>query len=261
MGLFNFIETFFFISLAITFILILLLVYHFKQRIGSLEQKCDTMFEIINDMVRQISMIKEIALRPVPNVPTNYLNHRPNIEFTMPIEISHANISNLTQQVESYDRVNVSEEDSDDDESSAIGESDESESDEEDLDEGIPPLEDINFELTAETESVKIINVPIHEQIDVSEQVEDLDENATTADLNVEAFEVEEIHVEKKETEESEEGLDETHGPERESNKEIYQKMNLNTLKTLVISKGLISDASKMKKADLIKLLENSEEN
>ena len=39
MGLFNFIETFFFISLGITFMLILLLVYHFKQRLNAIEQK------------------------------------------------------------------------------------------------------------------------------------------------------------------------------------------------------------------------------
>ena len=44
MALINFIETFFFISLAITFILIVMLVYHFKDRLGLLEQKCDTMF-------------------------------------------------------------------------------------------------------------------------------------------------------------------------------------------------------------------------
>ena len=36
--------------------------------------------------------------------------------------------------------------------------------------------------------------------------------------------------------------------------------MSMNALKTLVISKGLCSDASRLKKHDLLKLLENIEE-
>ena len=50
MGFFNFIETSFFVSLGITFILILLMVYHFKERLSGLEKKGDTMFEIINNI-------------------------------------------------------------------------------------------------------------------------------------------------------------------------------------------------------------------
>ena len=59
MGVFNIIETFFFLSLAITFVLILLLVNHFKQRLTMIEQKCDTMFEIINNIVQEMSSMKK----------------------------------------------------------------------------------------------------------------------------------------------------------------------------------------------------------
>ena len=61
MGLFNFIETFFFISLGITFILILLLVYLFKQKLSNLEQKNDSMVCIINNIVKELSTIKQIS--------------------------------------------------------------------------------------------------------------------------------------------------------------------------------------------------------
>lgn len=64
MGVFNFIETFFFISLGITFVLILLLVYHFKQRLNTIEQKSDTMFEIINNIVQEITSIKKFCMQP-----------------------------------------------------------------------------------------------------------------------------------------------------------------------------------------------------
>ena len=63
MGFFNFIETFFFISLGITFVLILLLVYHFKQRVCSLEQKGNTMFEIINGVVKELTNIKKLVIQ------------------------------------------------------------------------------------------------------------------------------------------------------------------------------------------------------
>lgn len=50
MANFSLFETFFFLTLAITFILILLLVYHFKDRLSKLEQKSDSMFEIIQNL-------------------------------------------------------------------------------------------------------------------------------------------------------------------------------------------------------------------
>jgi len=58
MGFFNFVETFFFISLAITFVLIMMLVYHFKERLSILEKKTNTMFDIINNIVKEITGIK-----------------------------------------------------------------------------------------------------------------------------------------------------------------------------------------------------------
>jgi hypothetical protein len=58
MGFFDLLETFFFISLAITFVLIMMLVYHFKGRLVILEQKCDTMFEIINNLIKEMKNIQ-----------------------------------------------------------------------------------------------------------------------------------------------------------------------------------------------------------
>ena len=55
MTLIGMFETFLFVSLAITFILIVFLVYHFKSRITVVEHKCDTMFEIINNIVVEMN--------------------------------------------------------------------------------------------------------------------------------------------------------------------------------------------------------------
>ena len=67
-------ETSFFFTLGISFLLILLLVYHFKQRLVLTEQKQDTMFEIINNLVQEITQVKRtIAMmhRPSTPYPTN----------------------------------------------------------------------------------------------------------------------------------------------------------------------------------------------
>ena len=77
MSVFNFMETFFFISLGITFVLILLLVYHFKQRLGAIEQKNDTMFDIINNVVQELTTVKTFVVANMAQmsspVPMSYI--------------------------------------------------------------------------------------------------------------------------------------------------------------------------------------------
>jgi len=117
MGFFNLIESFFFISLAITFVLILLLVYHFKQRVVTLEQKCDTMFDIINNVVKELNSVRnyQLATQRVPlsmNIPFN-------------------NQSNI-RMCEEISKIPVSEDDESSVESSDVGDSGDEEDAEED---------------------------------------------------------------------------------------------------------------------------------
>lgn len=53
------IGTFYFLSLGILFVLCCLLVYHFKRRLDLFEQKNDTIFEIVNNVLAEISSIKQ----------------------------------------------------------------------------------------------------------------------------------------------------------------------------------------------------------
>lgn len=66
MGVFSIIETFIFFSLAISFVLILLLVYHFKSRMAKLEEKTDTMVGIINDIAKELANAPIIGQAPPP---------------------------------------------------------------------------------------------------------------------------------------------------------------------------------------------------
>lgn len=80
MGLFSFIEIFFFISLGITIILIAMLVYHFKQRVSSLEQKYESLFDIVSNVVKQLRNIQSMSIP---------LNTSQPIHTKTPINIPH----------------------------------------------------------------------------------------------------------------------------------------------------------------------------
>jgi hypothetical protein len=270
MAFFNFIETFFFISLGITFVLVLLLVYHFKQRVSGLEHKCDTMFEIINDMVKQLNTI-----RIQNNVP--FMNVFNPLSKTIP-EIQHF----INETIDMNDnKTNIDEESEEDsDESEDEGDSEhEEESEEEDDEEESEDSDDYDEEEdendNEDGDSIKIINVNIKEPNEITElSVEELTEN-NDVDVDVDSSEteplepvnIENINVEKimplddeyiiEPTEETESVKEQD---KKEAEKEVYKKMSMSALKTLVISKGLCSDASKLKKQDLLKLLENIEE-
>lgn len=319
MGIFNYIDTFFFISLGITFVLILLLVFHFKQQIVSLEYKNDTMFEIINNIVKEIKSIKN-ALFSQPhyqiNEPDEIINLRVNPIPSKQIVENKILVSDDEDVVidDSDENDTDSDEDSDDDsreysnggnnqlnDSDLEDESDDDEDDDsddnEDSDEDndnekienmennilLESVEHIeqhteehiqeHSEENTKTAEIKIINIELGENIDVIEDITELeyendeinngmneeDNNNTilieeTEKLIVEKLDelsntLENIHNEQKENDQTE---------KIENMKEIYRKMTLPALKALVISKGLTSDSSKMKKHELIKLLESN---
>jgi hypothetical protein len=229
MGLFNYIDTFFFISLGITFILILLLVFHFKQRIASLEQKNETMFEIINNMVQELVQIKYIitSQQPVENVtpPSSiHLIHNPSLPMNMPMNnIIHFDNNKIV--------VSDDEEDSDDSDNS---DEEDSENDDDDSDEE-PEEED----------EIKVINVALNDSVQLNEVDDIIDVEPTTGNIVVEKMNTTESEIDNSDI-------------QKEVKKEIYRKMTLSALKSIVIEKGLLSDPSKLKKQELLKLLESN---
>ena len=228
MSVFNLLETFFFISLGITFVLISLLVYHFRQRIMVLEQKNDTMFEIINNVVTEISNLRNITMNPFQQEPP-YQEYAEKIKI---IEDEHF------RQVHREEDEDEDEEDEDEDE--------EEEEEEDDYDDGI---------------EVKVINVNVDSTTAKIEEIADLDieeivqsEDDEPKPIEDTILEDDPIIVHK---------IDETipieYTPTLNNSKEIYRNMTTQNLKALVITKGLSTNPSKLKKHELIQLLENSE--
>ena len=269
MGLFSFIETFFFISLGITFVLILLLVYHFKQRITVIEKKSDTMFEIINNVVQELTNLRNQQLMlhrvPVSLPPAEFLASTFNVQ-------SMENNAE-SEEEDSDDEEDDYEDDDDFDDESTKNDPLSDDDDDNNSDNGLTPLE----ETQAEESAIKVINVENLDKIEVDELPEVIEsdnettENLETADVletvdildNADVLETvehleENIQVQKLEEEEPLETSDDNSTPS-ENSKEVYRKMNLGALKALVITKGLCTDPSKMKKHDLLKMLESNE--
>jgi len=247
MGIFNYIDTFFFISLGITFILILLLVFHFKQRLANLEQKNDTMFEIINNIVKEITYIKNST----NSSPQSFYDLKPSINATIPIPFDES-----TTRVMEYaftnqqEKIIVSEDDESEEDDSEEDDSEEDDSEDDDSD-------DDSVEQNVIGESVKIINmgdnIELKEIVAETNQSE-IQENYGNIDIKQEIL----LQVEKIENENLDNISEFDKNVKKETNIEIYRKMTVQQLKPIVITKGLSSDPSKLKKNELLKLLEDS---
>jgi len=241
MGFFNFVESFFFISLAITFVLIMMLVYHFKERLTILEKKTETIMDIMNGLFQEMNVIKGVCLQ-------------------MPV--------NTRPSSESYSKIIVSDSDSEDSgsESNSGYDSDFEEvvkhiQIESSLDSTLPVDVDEIIEVIPSNTNEVNITVEIESENDdhLEEFIGEMDEmdNMTEADemeTTIEGIEgIEGIH----QSEESEDVNDTTIKEEtsRENMYEIYKKMDVSELKSIVIQKGLATDAKKLKKTDLIRIL------
>jgi hypothetical protein len=218
MGIFSFIETFFFLSLAISFVLILLLVYHFKQRISLLEQKSDTMITIINDIAKEMSVIKcncNCNCSSGGNPFSAMFGSSASGVCMMPSSFEMFKPRDVEEVVELIPQQN---DDDDEDDDNDEDEDDDDDDDGNDEDEYEEPLTKI---VVSDNDETFQVNITVDESVQ----------------------EVCEIHPEMKKTEEV------------EASEETYRKMSLPVLKQLVLSKELCTDSSKMKKPELIQLL------
>lgn len=199
MGAFNFIESFFLLSLGITFVLIVLLVYHFKQRLSSMEQKCDTMFDIVQNLVKELKSVKTACQEQSGG---GCMRADP-----------------LMSQFVTHKDITANEDDSDDEDSDDDDSDDDEDSDDE-----------------TEVDSVKIINMEIGSKIDIIEIKSDSDSEEAAIELDVEEP-VPTIH-------------------KIESTSVDYKKLTVAELKQIVSSQGLTTNAHKLTKTELLKLLE-----
>lgn len=254
-------ESVFFITLGISCVLLMMLIYHFKQRISKLEKNGDTMFEILNNMVQELTAIKHTINNPMGNqIPSNFNYPDENYEkinVSLNEEVENDFYEKLDErEVESQNDVN--EEDSDYDSDTGDDETDdETEEDDEEDDE-----EDEGEDEELSNNGVKLVSLESDEKIDNNslgaEQLEEIEIDEQDVNLdNVNTENIENIQVSKLEEVDT---LEETNSFQDSiiDNKDVYKKMTVAALKAYVIEKGLASDPSKMKKNELLELLDNN---
>ena len=294
MGVFNFIETFFFISLGITFVLILLLVYHFKQRLNSIEQKSDTMFEIINNIVKEITAVKQFCMQPIrqnsfiphlsPSTIQINLESIPEVEPHLEITSVRDEESDIDEDTdnEDTDDEDTDNEDTDDDESVSSSDSDISHvkhsnkiivSDDELSVNSFPPKLPTRIDELL-VDSTELLVDSAEAFVDSAESTKIITLNSDNLPLNpvIESSDIDlidGIKIIKKTDQEIEYGMFKTitppindiqlsANPLMENTMDIYNKMSTTELKAMVIQKGLNTEPSKMKRPRLLQLLEKS---
>lgn len=269
MGLFNMLESAFFITLGISCVLLLMLIYHFKQRISKLEQSNETTFEIMKDMVQEVSNLK-IGLQNHASV-QHQMTQQTNIDnYEYPSgSFEKVNVALDQDDDETYDIEDDDDLTNDDDEMDEDGsddETDEDGSDDEDTDEDDASDDEDNDEEEEEEKNmaendIKLVSVDVDadESLNIddirdnNEDQEGLDDNLDLVEIDT--SKLEDIQINKIDSAET---LEEPVVSEPINKKEVYKKMNVPSLKALVIEKGLASEVSKLKKNELIKLLESN---
>jgi hypothetical protein len=247
MGFFNFVETFFFISLAITFVLIMMLIYHFKERLSTLENKTEKIMEIVNNLFNELT--KQIAI-------INSLG----LQINSNIDSINQNQSN-TQNQNIRLVVSDNEEDSDDYDSDEYISEDDYEEDEKaikhiqiHLSEKVDTdFNDSVVELTEPTDSIEVT--------EPTEPTEPLESTESTDNLDIDINEIIVKKIDESVDNESDNESDEKESENKSVNinpVEVYRKMDIVELRALVIQQGLATDVKKTKKVDLIRLLTNT---
>ena len=285
MTFFSLLESFFFLSLGLTFLLVVLLVYHFKRRIDSLEKRIETLTDVTKTM-----LMDSTTASSKPPSSTSFMNSYLNLPKTdgpvvftqYPNQESHEFPPDWNPVDDVYKNIivsnmNISQDDGDDD-GSESGESGESGDSSED---GIreinddtsdpeqqPPILNYHVEETVELNEIDIEVIPSStEQGDekVDEQhstvVESTDESLSLEDLGISEIQVTKI-VETVEDDDANtvdasvltEDPDVV-GVQSVSSKKSLQKMTVQMLRAMVIRDGLCTEPSKMKKKELIDLV------
>jgi hypothetical protein len=236
MAFFDFVEKFFFISLAITFILIIMLVYHFKDRISLLEGKCETMFEIANNLVKEMNFLRRVIVPSLHNTSSQVVH---NVVYDQPL---------FEQPVFKKIVVSDSESDSEDDDT----ESDDSDSD---SDSEFDEFDNENGEQAIQGYKVsdEYLNDAIEIEVIEPELEPELEPEIETIELPLEETE---DRIEISITEDEDVPVEIVNALPSHT-EENYKKMELSSLKQLAIERAIAtpSEVKKMKKQDLVKLL------
>ena len=221
-GMISFMNTFFVASILICCLLVLMLIYNFRQRLSTLETNYKLALEMMNNVVQKMELIEN-------NVASGgEVQHSQELNIPMVSQQQY----NVLEQQDDEDEDGECEQLSDDDDEDENGSDEEGdEDDEDDDDDDEDDDEDENG--SDEDDDEEDENVAESKENNVVEQQEDMDDDNTIS---------------------TEDGKEMARTLETDGEMD-YEKMNLTQLRALVKTRGLSSSVSKMKKADALALL------
>jgi hypothetical protein len=232
MGLFDIFSTSFLITIAITMLALCLMFLYFSQKLSEQDHKISSMVDLVTTMAQEIHLLKNTSHTSEVHYPSDLTN---NVAPTLVTK--HNELIEVSDDDETLDSNDSLEDELDD-------------SDSELDDESLASLEE------SELNDVNSLNIDEDEHVEL-EHLEDID-SIQNVNNNVE-------EDKDKEEEAKEQSLGDlsdlkTISMSDSNNHDTdYKKMSVDKLRHVVVEKGLVVDASKLKKKDLLKLLGLSE--
>ena len=224
MGLFDIFSTSFLITIGITVLALCLMFLYFSQKFAEQDHKISSMVDLVTTMAQEIHMLKIQGHQQEAQYPSDLATNGGSTLVTKK-ENQLIEVSDDEDEDEEEEYESDSDNDSDND---SNNESDE-EVDNESINDDTEPL-------TLEEE----INLDDIQELEEKEEVKNISITLDTLD------EIKEIEGEGQEQD--------VHHIDTD-----YKKMSVDKLRHIVVEKGLVVDASKLKKKELLKLLGLSE--
>jgi hypothetical protein len=234
MGLFDIFSTSFLITIAITMLALCLMFLYFSQKLSEQDHKISSMVDLVTTMAQEIHLLKNTSHTSEVHYPSDLTN---NVAPTL--------VTKHNELIEVSDDDETLDSDSNASLASLEDELDDSELD----DESLASLEE------SELNDVNSLNIDEDEHVEL-EHLEDID-SIQNVNNNVEE------DKDKEEVKEQSLGdlsdLKTISMSDNNNHDTDYKKMSVDKLRHVVVEKGLVVDASKLKKKDLLKLLGLSE--
>ena len=264
MAIFDLFNVSFLFSIGIIIILIGGIFTYVSYRMSEQDHKLSSMVNLVSILAEDLQHIKLLTRAENSHGLSNTLKDN-NIQYASDIMVD-----NLNENV-----INVSDGESDDE---SDGESDSEYEDDEvedDVIEDEDDVEEIDIEAAPKINVLKLnpvnsVNIDVDNLEELDNQAEELDNQAEELDNQAEELDnqAEELDNQAEELDNQAEDLVELPKENMSFLKNIdvidigevdsksdYKKMSINKLREVVVSKGLIADASKLKKQDILKLL------
>lgn len=276
MAIFDLFNVSFLFSIGIIIILIGGIFTYVSYRMSEQDHKLTSMVQLVSLLSQDLQTVKMSARAEEAHGLSNPLKDN-NIQYASDIMVDNLNedVINVSdgESDSEYEDDEVEDEDENEDEEDNVEDDDEDDVEEIDI-EDAPKINVLK--LNSENVVIDDSDSEVDDLENLDNQVENLEaENLEAENLEVENLEAENLEAENLEAEPKIENLDikaENLGELPKENmsflknidvidigevdsKSDYKKMSINKLREVVVSKGLIADASKLKKQDILKLL------